>query len=123
VDNFLSFASTQEFLELIRKELHATFEMKEEDPNWIMGFQLIEDRMQETIKISHSTYIDSILRRFQLADCNAITILMEHGLHLSIDDAPSTQSKMRRCTMFHTIKSLGVLYGPVSFVTQRSPSR
>jgi len=41
VDNFLSFGNTQSGLKSAQKQLHETFEMKEEDPNWLMGFLLV----------------------------------------------------------------------------------
>jgi hypothetical protein len=57
--------------------------MKVEDPNWIMGFQLVEDSERRTINISHAQYITSILKRFRHSECNPISTPMEPGLNLT----------------------------------------
>jgi hypothetical protein len=95
VDNFLSFASSEKELQRLRDELHLTFEMKEEDPSWMMGFHLIDDRENGKIKISHSQYISTILRRFKLSDCNAVTTPMESGLQLSKTGSPSDPDEIQ----------------------------
>ena len=40
VDNVSSFRNTSTGLKITQDQLHKTFAMKEEDPNWVMGFQL-----------------------------------------------------------------------------------
>ena len=62
VDNVMSFGNTKPGLSKSRAELHKLFEMKEEDPNWVMGFKLIENRKEATISIDHSLYINTVLR-------------------------------------------------------------
>ena len=42
--------------------LHRLFEMKEEDPDWLMNFQLIDDRKHHTVTISQTKYIDTLLK-------------------------------------------------------------
>src|SRR4051794_32634466 len=64
VDNFHSFAPSLSELKKARKELHLVLEMMEEDPNWLMGFQLINDRKNGTVMISHTQYIETVLKRF-----------------------------------------------------------
>ena len=43
VDNTLTVASSKKMLAETRHALHDLFEMKEEDPDWLMGFKLIDD--------------------------------------------------------------------------------
>ena len=61
VDNALTVASSKKMLAETRHALHDLFEMKEEDPNWLMGFKLIDDRKWHTVSISQAQYIDTIL--------------------------------------------------------------
>jgi hypothetical protein len=77
VDNFLSFGNTQSGLKSARKQLHETFEMKEEDPNWLMGFLLVKNPAAQTISIDHSQYINTILKRFNMQDCDATKIPLD----------------------------------------------
>ena len=95
VDNFLSFAESEKRLRELQKELHLTFEMKEEDPGWVMGFHITEDRASQRIKINHSLYIETILRRFNLSDCNPVSTPMEPGLHLSKRDSPTDPDEIQ----------------------------
>jgi hypothetical protein len=92
VDNFLSFGNTQSGLKSAQKQLHETFEMKEEDPNWLMGFLLVENPAAQTISIDHSQYINTILKRFNMQDCDAAKIPLDPVCVLSKDDSPSTDS-------------------------------
>jgi hypothetical protein len=60
IDNFLSFSKTQLGLKSAQKQLHKTFEMKEEDPNWLMGFFLVKTPLlKQSPLITHSTSIQS----------------------------------------------------------------
>ena len=43
VDNVLTVASSKKMLAKTRHALHNLFEMKEEDPDWLMGFKLIDN--------------------------------------------------------------------------------
>ena len=61
VDNVMSFGNTKPGLSKSRAELHKLFKMKEEDPNWVMGFKLIENCKEATISIDHSLYINAVL--------------------------------------------------------------
>src|SRR6202035_4565572 len=91
VDNFLSFASSSKTLDEARKELHLTFEMKEEDPNWIMGFQLIDNPQNGTVSISHRQYIETTIKRFRLGDAHPLSTPMDHSVKLSRNDSPQTR--------------------------------
>ncbi|GBE80639.1 Retrovirus-related Pol polyprotein from transposon TNT 1-94 [Sparassis crispa] len=94
VDNTLSFSDSAEEFASVRKQLHSIFEMKEEDPNWLMGFELIDNPQEHTVSISHRQYISTILRRFKMEDCVPVPTPMESSLHLSVHDAPSTPEEI-----------------------------
>jgi len=66
--------------------------MKEEDPNWLMGFLLVENPAAQTISVDHSQYINTILKRFNMQDCDAAKIPLDPIRVLSKDDGPSTDS-------------------------------
>ena len=67
--------------------------MKEENPNWSMGFQLIENRAQRTISINHKQYIDSVLRRLNMHECDPIDTPLDHAIVLSERDCPITDDE------------------------------
>ena len=93
VNNIISFRSGKSSLDDACVELHWIFEMKEEDPNWLMGFKLIENCNEGTIAIDHSLYIDTILQRFGMENCNPTYTPLDLGTLLSTDDCPTTEDE------------------------------
>ena len=67
--------------------------MKEEDLNWVMGFKLIEDCGEGTISIDHSLYIEAVLRRFGMEECNPACTPLDLGTLLSADNCPATEDE------------------------------
>ena len=67
--------------------------MKEEDPHWMMRFQLIEDRNQRTISISHEQYIETVLGRFNTFEAKTHPLPMDPGCVLSKEDGPQTEEE------------------------------
>jgi hypothetical protein len=53
MDNMVMIADSIRELTHVQKKLFKVFEMKEEDSNCMMGFQLVEDRKERTISILH----------------------------------------------------------------------
>ena len=62
VNNALTVANTKHMLAETRALLHRLFEMKEEDPDWLMNFQLIDNHKCHTVTISQTKYIDTLLK-------------------------------------------------------------
>src|SRR5882762_3123451 len=93
VNNVLSFGNTETGLKSVCKQLHKIFAMKEENPDWSMGFQLIENRVQQTISINHKQYIDTVLRCFNMHECDPIDTPLDHTIVLSERDCPTTDDK------------------------------
>ena len=69
------------------------FEMTTEDPNWIMEFMLIKNPIAGTISISHCQYLNTILTRFGMTDCNIQQTPVETGTVLSLRNALSSPEK------------------------------
>ena len=93
VNNIMSFRSGKSSLDDTCTKLHRIFKMKKEDPNWLMGFKLIENCNEGTIAIDHSLYIDMILQRFGMENCNPMHTPLDPGTLLSTDDCPTTEDK------------------------------
>jgi hypothetical protein len=87
----VTIAETTKELIQTRKKLFNIFEMKEEDPNWMMGFQLIEDKKDRTISISHKCYIMTVLDHFNMSEAKSHLLPMDPGCVLSKDDGPRTE--------------------------------
>ncbi|TFY63604.1 hypothetical protein EVJ58_g3163 [Rhodofomes roseus] len=99
VDNMLSFSENPDELARIRHHLHDLFEMKEEDANWLMGFEIIDYPDSHTVAISHRQYIETVIKRFRMDGCTPVSTPMEKGLILDKYEGPFTpeeEERMRR---------------------------
>ena len=90
VDNALTVTNTKCMLADTRTLLHHLFEMKEENPDWLMGFQLFDDRKLHTVTISQAKYIDVLLKRHNMDSCTPVSTPMEPGLLPTKKDCPTT---------------------------------
>ncbi|TFY56531.1 hypothetical protein EVJ58_g7579 [Rhodofomes roseus] len=99
VDNMLSFSENPDELARIRHHLHDLFEMKEEDANWLMGFEIIDYLDSHTVAISHRQYVETVIKRFRMDGCTPVSTPMEKGLILDKYEGPFTpeeEEQMRR---------------------------
>ena len=93
VDNMVTIANSAKELSCTQERLFEVFEMKEEDPNWMMGFQLIEDEKEQTISISHEQYIETVLNWFNMSEAKPDPLPMDPGCVLSKKDGPQTEAE------------------------------
>jgi hypothetical protein len=96
VDNMHSISNSEKELKHAQHQLHELFEMKEEDPNWFMGYQLIPDVENGTISISQHHYINSLLECFNMKESNPRTLPVTPGAHLSKDNGPENEEQKKR---------------------------
>jgi hypothetical protein len=62
---------------------------------WLLGLKVDHNHTNHTIILSQKAYIETILERFNLQDTKPTSIPMTAGAILSIDQSPSTHSKMQ----------------------------
>ena len=85
-----------------RAELHKLFKMKEEDPNWVMGFKLIKNCKEATVSIDHSLHVNTVLCQFGMDDCNTTHTPLDSGNILSVHDCPQTyEERSEMCTILY----------------------
>jgi hypothetical protein len=58
--------------------------------HWILGIEVKHIREEKQIMLSQHTYIDSILRRYNLDELKPLSIPMDTNIHLSSDQSPKT---------------------------------
>jgi hypothetical protein len=62
--------------------------------HWLLGVKVIHDRAVQTISLSQTAYIDSILARFAFADTKSYGAPMLPNILYSKNDAPSTPDEV-----------------------------
>ena len=72
VDDILIVSSDIGLLHKTKKFLSKNFEMKDlQDPSFVLGILILEDRSQGIIWLSQKRYIEKVLSRFSMKDCSS----------------------------------------------------
>lgn len=76
-----------EFKDSVRKH----FEISDlGELHWLLGIEIKRQREQRTLHISQRSYIDSLVRRYNLEDAKPVSIPLETNHNLSSSQSPST---------------------------------
>lgn len=125
VDDILAFYNKPERGEEIQNLLSMHFKMKILGPvSSILGVRVVRNRALNRISIDQELYIEDILKRFQMSDCNPVTSPMDVGQRISRDLCPKSEEEkedMRSVPYREAIGSLlflGMLTRPdITFAT------
>ena len=81
VDNVLILYNEDSSLEFIYRKLQKTFDVKDlGESSYLLGIEIT--REDNRIKLSQSSYINELLRRFRMEDANEISTPIELGAKL-----------------------------------------
>lgn len=94
VDDLTVITSGIELMDEVKTNLRKDFEITDEGPiHWILGFAVERNREARTLSLSQVSYIDSIIRCFNLEDAKPVTTPMEPAVHLSATQSPQTAAE------------------------------
>ena len=92
VDNLIIASNDKEELMNEKKKFSSRFQMEDEgELHFCLGMSIKRDRNQGTLTIDQKAYLESVLRRFGMADCKPVSTPMEAGKSfqkLQDDDDP-----------------------------------
>ncbi|KAJ9561476.1 hypothetical protein OSB04_006636 [Centaurea solstitialis] len=91
------------------------FSMKDMgDASYILGIKIYRDRSRRLIGLSQSTYIDKVLKKFNMQDSKKGFIPMQHGLALSKAQCPSSSSELERMSRIPYASAIGsIMYAMI----------
>ncbi|KMQ91985.1 gag-pol polyprotein [Lasius niger] len=96
VDDLLLLSNDVKAKNLTKKQLHKKFEMKDLGAvRNLLGMQVHRDREQGKIFINQATYIDNILRRFNMCDCNPARTPSDPNQRLDKSMAPKSPDEVK----------------------------
>ena len=109
-DDFAITASSIERMVKFKSELANHFEMSDlGELAWILGIRVTRDRILKTISLSQKSYIDSIVKRFNLASATPLKTPLDPSTQLLKSQSPSTTShweEMQKIPYHEAIGSL-----------------
>src|SRR4051812_24031351 len=81
---------------------------------YILGIKIYRDRSTWLIGLSQSTYVDKVLKRFNMHEAKKGFLPMSHGVHLSKTQGPSTPDEERRMYKISYASTIGsIMYAVV----------
>ena len=91
VDDILLIGNNMNFLSEIKDSLKKSFSMKDlGEAAYVLGIRIYRDRSKRLIALSQSTYIDKVLKRFNMENSKKGLLPMSPGTVLSKNQCPRT---------------------------------
>ncbi|KAJ9545765.1 hypothetical protein OSB04_025472 [Centaurea solstitialis] len=110
VDDILLIGNDVPTLQSVKSWLSKCFQMKDlGEAAYILGIKIYRNRSKRLIRLSQSTYIDKILKKFRMDESKKGFIPMQHGIVLSKTQCPVSsqdQDKMKSVPYASAIGSI-----------------
>ena len=82
---------------------------------YILGIKIYRDRSKRLIGLSQDTYIDKVLKRFNMEEAKKGFLPMSHGIHLSKTQCPTTTDERERMSKVPYASAIGsIMYAVIS---------
>jgi len=108
VDDILLIGNDIPMLQGVKAWLGKCFAMKDlGNASYILGIRIYRDRTKRLIGLSQSTYLDKILKRFNMSDSKKGFLPMPHGTRLCKDQSPSTDKELERMSRIPYASAIG----------------
>lgn len=108
VDDVLIFCNNSKILRNMKKKLSKIFKMKDMgEVSTILGIKI--SRNQDTIKIDQTKYINDVLYRFGMSDCNPVSTPMDTNQKLSMSMSPNNEEERQEMSKVPYMQAIGCL--------------
>ena len=103
-------------LESVKTSLKNSFSMKDlGEPAYILGIKIYRDGSKRLIGLSQDTYIDKVVKRFNMEEAKKRFLPMSHGIHLSKTQCPTmTDEQERMSKVPHASAIESIMYAMIS---------
>ena len=108
VDDILLIGNNVPTLEGVKAWLGKCFAMKDlGEATYILGIRIYRDRTQRLIGLNQSTYVDKILKRFNMLDSKKGSLPFQHSIKLSQDQSPVTADAVDKMSRVPYASAIG----------------
>ena len=116
VDDILLIGNNIPMLESVKTSLKNSFSMKDlGEAAYILGIKIYRDRSRRLIGLSQDTYVDKMLKRFNMEEAKKGFLPMSHGIHLSKSQCPTTTDEWDRMSKVPYASAIGsIMYAMIS---------
>lgn len=96
VDDLLIFSNDQTFKNKLKRDLSSEFKMKDMgEAKHCLGFEIKRDFKNGTLRINQSKYINEILCRFNMSECNPVSTPLDTNQKLTAEMSPKNPVEQR----------------------------
>ena len=97
VDDILLASNDSNLLIEIKHMLSTHFDMKDlGDASYVLGIKILRDRANGVLKLSQRTYIEKILKRFNMHNCSSARVPIVKGDKFSKAQCPQNDDERER---------------------------
>ena len=115
VDDILLIGNDVSMLNSVKESLNGKFLMKDlGEVVYILGIKIYRDRSRRLLGLSQSTYIDKVLKRFNMSEAKKWFLPLSHGIRLSETQSPSTSDERSRMSRIPYASAIGsIMYAMI----------
>ncbi|KAK8680799.1 hypothetical protein V6N13_109737 [Hibiscus sabdariffa] len=115
VDDILIIGNDIPTLQSVKAWLSSCFSMKDlGEAAYILGVKIYRDGSRRLLGLSQSTYIDKVLKRFNMEASKKGFLPMTHGISLSKEMCPSTSQERERMSQIPYASAIGsIMYAMI----------
>ena len=116
VDDILLIGNDIPMLESVKTSLKNSFSTKDlREAAYILGIKIYRDRSKRLIGLSQDTYIDKVLKRFNMEEAKKEFLPMSHGIHFNKTQCPTTTDERERMSKVPYASAIGsIMYAMIS---------
>ena len=110
VDNCAITSSSRMALEDYKRKINARHSITDLGPvHWLLGIKITRDRDSRTLTLSQESYIDNIIRKFNLSGAKPINTPMIPSISYSTQDCPADETEAVRMARVPYREAIGSL--------------
>jgi Reverse transcriptase (RNA-dependent DNA polymerase) len=115
VDDILLIGNDISTLDVVKSSLKKVFLMKDlGESDYILGIKIYRDRSQKLIGLSQGTYIDKLLKSFNMQDSKKGNLPMSYGINLGKKHCPSTNAELETMKKIPYVSAIGsIMYAMI----------
>jgi len=112
VDDILLIENDIPMLQSVKTSLNNSFSMKDlGEAAYILGIKIYRDRSKRLLGLSQDTYIDKVLKRFNMEQSKRGFLPMSHGMCFSDKQCPSINEERKHMSKVPYTSAIGsILY-------------
>ena len=108
VDDILLIGNDIKLLDSIKGYLNKSFPMKDlSEAAYILGMKIYRDRSGRLIRLSQSTYLDNVLKKFKIDQAKKGFLPMLQGVKLSQTQCPTTSEDREKMKVIPYASAIG----------------